>query len=317
VKRRLGLAFALALFTFSTAFAADPALLALLPADAKAVAGMNVDRAANSPFGQFLLSQMKSDDAGFRKFVTATGFDPRRDLREVIAAGTMVPNQRGHGLVVARGTFNGPLIIAAAKTEGATISNYKGVEVVNHKADSPSFAIIDGNITIAGEDALVKRAIDQRGGGVVIDPKIAAKANDVSGRFDAWAVSTAPLGNFAGAAPSAQAGAAMKSGAMQNIEQTSGGVRFGTMVEIVGEALTRSDKDALALVDVIRFVAGLMQTQREKNPQAAQFAALLDSMEVKAAASTVHVSLSIAQAEIEKLIKPRRAAKRSAALRVQ
>ena len=310
MKTRLGLAFAM--LTLSTALAADPALLALLPADAKAVAGMNVDRAANSPFGQFLLSQMKSDDAGFQKFVTATGFDPRRDLRELIAAGTLVPNQRGHGLVVARGTFNGPLIIAAARTAGATITSYKGVELVNHKTDRATFAILDGNIAIAGEDVLVKRAIDQRGGRVVIDPKIAVKANDVSARFDAWAVSTAPVGNFAGAAPNAQAGAAMNSGALQNIEQTSGGVRFGTMVEIVGEALTRSDKDALALVDVIRFVTGLMQMHREKNPEAAKFAALLDSMEVKATASTVHVSLSIPQAEIEKLMKSKRAVRRAA-----
>jgi hypothetical protein len=309
---RLRFALAAAVFTISTAFAADPALLALVPPEAKVVGGMNVDRTAASPFGRFLLSQVKEEDAAFQKFVSSTGFDPRRDLREVVFAGISAPGQKGHGLVVARGVFNGPQIFAAAKAEGATASTYKGVELLKHKSDSASFAILDGNIAIAGDEAMVKRAIDQRGGKVALDAKIASKVNDVSVRFDAWLVSSAPVGNFAGAAPNAQAGAAMKSTAIQSIEQTSGGVRFGNIVEIAGEALTRSDKDALALVDVIRFISGMLQMQREKNPEAARFAGLLDTMDVKAVASTVHLSLSVPQADIEKLIKPKRAVRRAA-----
>ena len=101
---------------------------------------------------------------------------------------------------------------------------------------------------------------------------------------------------------------------MQSIEQTSGGVRFGSIVEIAGEALTRSDKDALALADVIRFMTGMLQMQRGKNPEAARFANLLDSMEVKTAASTVHLSLSIPQADIEKLMPARKKSVKRAAV---
>lgn len=313
---RFGSAVAVALLITSTAFGADPALLALVSPDAKVVGGLNVDRAAASPFGQFLLSQIKEEDASFQKFVSSTGFDPRRDLREVVVAGTtMAAGQRGHGLVVARGAFNAAQIFAAAKAEGATVSTYKGVELVKHREDNACFAIIDGAIAIAGNEILVKQAIDQRGGRVPLDAKIANKINDVSARFDAWVVSSAPVASFASAAPNAQAGAAMNSNAMQSIEQTSGGVRFGNIVQFSGEAITRSDKDALALVDVIRFIAGMMQMQREKNPEAAKFANLLDTMEVKAAASTVHLSLSIPQADLEKFMQPRKKAARRAAVR--
>jgi hypothetical protein len=310
---RIRSAAAIALFTISSAFAADPALLSLMPGDAKVVGGINVVTTATSPFGQFVLSQMKDGGETFRKFVATTGFDPRTQLTEVVFSGNPVSGQRGSAIVAARGSFNGPQIFAAAKAEGATTFQYNGVEVLRGKGGDGAIAVLGSDLAIAGDEEMVKRALDQRGGSVTLDPKIAAKANDVSSRFDAWLVSRAPVGSFAGAAPNPQAGAAMTSNAMQAIEQTSGGVRFGNIVQISGEAITRSDKDALALVDVIRFVTGMMQMHREKNPDIAKFATLLDSMEVKAEASTVQLSLSVPQTDIEQLMKSKRTSRRAAA----
>jgi hypothetical protein len=137
----------------------------------------------------------------------------------------------------------------------------------------------------------------------------------VSSRFDAWLVSQAPVGTFAGAAPNAQTNNVIKSNALQAIQQTSGGVRFGNIVEFSGEALTSSDKDAVALADVIRFAVGMMQMHRAKNPEIEKFAGLLDSLEVKATASTVQLSMSVPQANLEELMKTRKASARRAALR--
>jgi hypothetical protein len=254
---------------------------------------------------------MKEDDASFGKFVTATGFDPRLHLREVMFAGTAVPGKKHIGIVGARGTFNSAQIINAAKLQGATTTTYKGVELLKHK-DEAVLAILDGTLALAGDEAHVKRAIDQRGTTTGLDPKILAKVNDVSARFDAWLVSTGPVSNFSRAAPNAQAQNAMKNPALQAIEQTSGGVRFGTIVEFVGEAVTRTEKDAQSLVDVIRFIAGMMQMHRDKSGEAARFAKLLDSMEAKSAGNTVHLLLSIPQTDVEQLMKPRRAVRRAA-----
>lgn len=305
-------AVAIALFTVSVAFSADPTLLALMPAEAKVVGGINVTTTSTSPFGQFVLSQIQPDDSEFKKFVAATGFDPRTNLQEIVFAGTIPGGQKGTGLVAARGTFNGPQIFAAATLHGGTTFQYNGVDVLRGKGDDAALAIFDGSVAIAGNEELVKRAIDQRARGVTLDQRIAGKVNEVSSKFDAWLVSQAPVGTLAGIAPNAQANAAMKSTAMQAIEQTSGGVRFGNIVQIAGEAVTRTDKDAVALVDVIRFVTGLMQMHREKNPEIAKFAPLLDSLEVKAAASTVQVSLSIPQTDLEQLMKSKKGVRRAA-----
>src|SRR5690349_14592930 len=84
--------------------AADPQLLGLVMPDAKALAGANATQIKGSPFGQYLLSQLTSADPQYQKFITASGFDPTRDIIEVLAA-TADPVQH-KGLVLVRGVFD-------------------------------------------------------------------------------------------------------------------------------------------------------------------------------------------------------------------
>src|SRR5690242_10879057 len=82
---------------------ADPQLLKLVMPDAKVVSGVDLDRIKAAPFGQFFLSQLPAD-AAFEQFVAATGFDPRRDVHEVLMASPGDP-QRKSGLLLVRGAF--------------------------------------------------------------------------------------------------------------------------------------------------------------------------------------------------------------------
>src|ERR1041385_3400178 len=70
----------------SPARAADQQLLNLLMPDAKVVAGVNVDQAKASPFGQYILSQIQSQDQHMRELTLQTGFDPTRDVHELLVA---------------------------------------------------------------------------------------------------------------------------------------------------------------------------------------------------------------------------------------
>src|SRR5438067_13672002 len=103
--------------------AADPQLLNLLPPDAKIVAGVNVDQAKGTQFGQYVLNQVQTQDAEMQKLVTLTGFDPRRDVREVLVASD--GNVQGKmGLGLARGNFDVGKITAASAAHGATTDSY-------------------------------------------------------------------------------------------------------------------------------------------------------------------------------------------------
>ncbi|HUS06154.1 MAG TPA: hypothetical protein VMZ52_07660 [Bryobacteraceae bacterium] len=299
--------------------AADAALMNLVPPDATVVAGIRIDNTANSKLGQHLLSQMKDEDAGFRGFIQATGFDPRRDLRELIIASTAAAQlaaqsgaQKGRGLVLARGVFDVPRIFALAKTAGAPLLKYQGLDVL---ANSGAGWVVfpDNSTAIAGDPQMVKSALDRRQGGAPLDAGMAAKVNEFSGRYDIWMVSSAPVSQFAGRMPDRQLSGAMKGDMLRGIEQTSGGIRFGTIIQVGGEAVTRSEKDAAALLDVVKFLTGMLQLNREK-PDAAKFATLLDTLELKSEANVMKFNLSVPEADVEKLLTaPKAPARRATA----
>jgi hypothetical protein len=95
----------------------------------------------------------------------------------------------------------------------------------------------------------------------------------------------------------------MQGNVIQAIEHMSGGFRFGANVELAGEAVTRSDKDATALADVVRFLASMAASNRD--PQA-PLAQMVDSLQLTAEGRSVRFSLTAPQQEIEKLMKPHR-----------
>src|SRR5580704_2978483 len=101
----------------------DPALLALVPPDAKMLVGIQVERTQGSPFGKYLLSQVKLD-ASTRQTMAAAGFDLSHDLREILAAS----GDGLSGLLLGRGSFQQAKLSKAALTAGAAKSMYRGVE---------------------------------------------------------------------------------------------------------------------------------------------------------------------------------------------
>jgi hypothetical protein len=100
----------------------------------------------------------------------------------------------------------------------------------------------------------------------------------------------------------------------QNIRETSAGLELGSVVRLSAEALTRSDKDAQALVDVIRFMATMVRNNDTNNPDAQRFQSILDSLEVRAEASTVKLSVAVPESDLEQWIKPKRRTKRAGAV---
>ena len=67
--------------------AADSTLLNLVMPDAKVLAGVNVDQAKTTPMGLYVLAQIQAqNNAQLQELITLTGFDPTRDVHEVLVA---------------------------------------------------------------------------------------------------------------------------------------------------------------------------------------------------------------------------------------
>ena len=292
---------------------ADPALMKLVMPEARVLSGFNISQVLASPLGQFLLSQMPPDTADFQKFITVTGFDPRRDLQEVLIAATGTPSQKRAGLILVRGSFDTTRALTLAKQHGAGVSYYKGVPILSEGAKrAPAkpaghpegwLALLDNSTLALGDAGSVRGAIDRRSTGSTLNAHLVNKVSELSSLYDFWGVSIIPATEWTGTVPvpDEKVSGVMKGDMFRAITETSGGVRFGNDIEFSGEAVTRSEKDATALADIIRFLTGLVQMNAQ-DPKVAEVSKFLQTMELSTNGNTMKVSLRIPEAEVEKLI---------------
>jgi hypothetical protein len=276
--------------------AADSQLVSMVMPEAKVMTGINVDSAKASPFGQFVLSQMGTEAAGFQKLLDNTGFDPRKDVREVIFASTALQPTAKAQLVLARGSFDVARIAAAAVAGGGTTETYNGATLVTSSGKPGSVAFADSTLAVAGLTNAVKAALDRRGAKPSFDAALLAKVNLWSAQ-DAWMVSIVPPSSLHPQVPDPNMQGVFNGQVFQKVQQSSGGVKFGSNVAVSAEAIMPTSQDAAALADVLRFLANMVQSSAQNNPGVSA----LQSLVVNAQANTVSASLSIPENVLESL----------------
>lgn len=303
----------------AAALAADPALLGMVMPGARVVAGIRVDAAKRSPFGQYVLAHMRVDDENFAAFFSETGFDPRRDVTDLVIASDWAAGSNGRWLVLARGFFQPSRISAAVQSHGGAVSSFSGVNLLSGTGSpgngSPSvLAFLDTSNAAMGDPDSVKAAVRRFQAGDQSASVLAnRKIQDLMAANDFWFYCAVPLSEFAGVMPDANLSDAMRGNLLQGINQVSGGVKFGGDVRFSAEAVTRSEKDAGALVDVLRFLAGLVQLNRDKGGVAADVSSLADSMELKTSGNVTSVSFVVPESQLEKLFDSARPVPKAAA----
>jgi hypothetical protein len=279
--------------TLFTAFsgvlpAADPTLLNLVMPDAKVLAGVNVQQAKGTQFGQYILNELQTHDAEMQKLVTLTGFDPRRDVIELLVASDGVPGGKT-GLALAKGTFNVAMITAAATMAGVTTEAYGGFTILEEpKKQLAGIAFLDGNTVVAGDITSVKGAIDRSKTPQPLPTAVTAQVSQWSTQ-DAWGITTVPPASLA---PPAKAGAQNNpmANVAQNVQSAGGGVKFGASVVFTGNAQCDTAQNATTLGDMIKLLINMAQMQSGQDPTAA---ALIKSVTVTANGNLVNVSASL------------------------
>jgi len=288
------------------AFAADPALLQMVMPDAQVVAGLQVDSAKSSAFGQYVLAHLSVNDTKLQEFTAETGFDPRHDVTDLVIASNWKPNTPDNRwIVAAHGAFNIAKITGVAQANGGVLAPYQGINIVTHPASSnlqsaTGIAFLDNSTALVGDLTSVQAAIDRKLSNAPANSSIVTKAQTASSGKDFWFVSLVPLSNFSSSIPDPSG--AMQGNLLAAINQASGGIRFGDTVTITAEAVTRSEKDAQALVDVVKFFASLVQLNRQQNPAAGQVATLLDTLKTSTSGNTTTISLAIPEQQLEQLL---------------
>ncbi|HTP88955.1 MAG TPA: hypothetical protein VMJ34_18515 [Bryobacteraceae bacterium] len=311
MKNRMIALAAMAAFAAGSALATDSTLLGLVPPDAKVVAGVQVATAKASPFGQFVLSKLHPEgQAIFQQLEDATGFDPRRDVSELLMSlnGSVFGATR-QGLLVASGVFDPARIQSAAAAHGCTVSEVMGVTVYAAPGNAnAAVALPTPTMGILGDMDSVKGAIERYRSKAQPSDDLQKRADaasvDSSGApNDFWFVTLAPLSEFAPKPPEGTENKTPQLNAFQSVQQASGGARFkADNVSLAAQLVMRSDKDAQSMADVIRFVAGMLQSSRHKDPDANAAIALLNTLTINTNANVTQVALVLPEAQLEQLL---------------
>jgi len=280
--------------------AANPQLLNLVMPDAVVVAGANVTQAETSPFGQYVLAQIQSQDANLQKLIKATGFDPTKDVTEILAASNGTPQT---GLVLALGAFDPAKIAAAAALDSHTATEpYNGVTIIEDAKKTYGFAFPSASIAVAGDLADVKAALDRVSAASSLPPALAVQIAQWSGSQDAWAISAVPLSTFhQGGEKAAVSGLPGMNGqgVFQAIQSAAGGVKFGVNDVITAQAQADNAQDAKSMADALTLLASLAQLQAAKEPALADLA---QSLKATSNGATLNVTLSLPESTLEQLI---------------
>lgn len=287
-----------------------PDELRYLPSNASVVAFADVHHVMTSELRQRMRASVPFTDGGARRFQDETGINLETDVDRV-AFGIVPPvdgdsSARDTALAVVRGRFDAVRIESSLREKGAIVEQYKGRSVFGAPRRSSSdtagpgrdtsdlaIAFLEPGLVVAGSPALVRAAIDRRGGGASVrsNDALMKRVRDLEpanvwavGRFDTLIARAKLQHGTAGSLPAITWFAA------------SGYVDAGIRASLVAEG--RDEEAATALRDLVRgFVAfGKLQTGSQPALQS-----LMQSLQLGGTGQTVAVSIDLSPQMLDAL----------------
>jgi len=156
-----------------------------------------------------------------------------------------------------------------------------------------------------GSIAEIRQAAANRFPAATLDPQLQQLISQAATDNDVWFASIVPASRFASHLQPEMDESVGGSQTLQAVSAASGGIRFGSSVQFTVDAIARSDKDASAVADVLRFAASLLQIKGQSDPSTAQLASAVNQMVLSATGQNVHLSLAIPETTLEQLAETR------------
>jgi hypothetical protein len=265
----------------------DPALAVFIPPDTVALAGVRMDRLRATPIYRKLAERNRLPR--FDQFRAESGFDPSRDLHDVLLAG-----DGKNVLAITRGDY-------PPKPPGSLkASEYKGYTLYA-KDRWEAIAFIDKTIALGGLVPSVRAAIDQsKSGGRGAPRDLMARAQTLPADAQIWAVVT----GWRGATPDQlreMGNLGNLDRVLRLVEGASLTVELRTGVHAAFTGDSRTEADAKTLADSLRGLSGLARMAVGRDQP--DLLRALDGIQVKQQGRVVQVNVDIAEDLAEKLVR--------------
>ncbi len=280
--------------------AADPQLLNLVMPDVKVMADINVEQAKSSPFGQYVLTQVETQQ--LTQIATLTGFDPTKDVNELLVAGNGAAQHSG--LALALGNFNVAAITGVIALQKVATETYHGVTIFENTQKEAGLAFLGGSIAVAGDLVNVKAAIDRVSAPSILPASLLTEIGQLSAANDVWALTTvSPSSLKASAAALDVPGLGNGAGNMLGtVQSASGGIKFGANVVMTAQAQADTAQNATAAAGLIQFLVNMAQLKAADQPQVQ---ALAKALTVSANGATINVALTLPSEQFQELLHPK------------
>jgi hypothetical protein len=264
----------------------DNVLEKMTPPGATSLVGARMDEIRNTDFYGEAIRQRKLPQLD--QFVRQTGFDPRRDVRELLFATT-----KTGGVLMARGTFRVDLTLTDFKPirHGAyTVQTYSG----------NGYCVLDRTLAIAGDIPSVNAALDAwtQGSHTAAQPLL-AHAKQVEAVYPFWGVSIGFAGFLADNMPKAASGIDFAR-IFRGLEDTWFEATFANGFKGVVHGATATEQDAINLRDTAKGMIGFGRLSVPENQPG--MLKLWDGFSVEQEAKSVAIRIDIAQGLVEQLI---------------
>ena len=316
----------------SQALGLDRELAALLPSEASGVGGLDMKRLKATPVYRLWKESRENEQAhqDFDRMAAEIGFDPRRDLHQVLAAswidrpdeGVESPGPRS--IAVARGRFSLTDTVRKWLEDHTVVEEYRGVAVYHSPTpetsgstpEAPgseffgrlehglSLVFFDEEIAAAGNKSAVMETIDRKmdgGRSLVDDGTLLGQVQAISSSNQIWWLSLNPeelWESGAGRMPSGINIPAFR--IFRSMERSSLAADLAEGIDVQAEGVCAVPEDAKTLAEVGRGMVALGRlTLSEKYPQTMT---LFDAIDVAAEEKLIRASVKMTAAEFESLL---------------
>jgi hypothetical protein len=287
--------------------AADPQLLNLVMPDVKVMADINVAQAKTSPFGQYVLLQIETQQ--LQQIAALTGFDPTKDVNELLVAGNGAAEHAG--LALAYGNFNVATITSFVALQKVPTETYRGVTIFEDPKKQGGLAFLSTSLVAAGDLVNVKAAIDRLSAPSILPASLLVEIGQLSAANDAWALTTVPPSSLkpSSSAPAVPGVGNGAENVLGNVLSASGGIKFGANVVMTAQAQADTAQNATAITGLIQFLVNMAQLKAAQEPQVQ---VLAKALTVSANGATVNISLTLPSAQFQELLQPKAGAQHRA-----
>ncbi len=257
-----------------------------IPADAHLVAFADVRAVMTSDLRARMQERQPEDDGS--DFELRTGIRVASDIDEALVCLAPDPSDAASLLIMLSGRFDQERLESLAVENGGTVSEYNGHTIIATTiGDSRlAMAFVEPGVLAVGSEALVLGAIDLVDGGdnVTANARLMTLLSKVDPGSNAWAVGDLDRAGSGAWMPEGLDPRALRVTAFSVGGRVNGGVRLTLQVETPDEAASQN------LRDILQGFLALARMQADAQPE---IAAILDSVQLRAAPEEYVVSLSM------------------------